>query len=434
MTLSTYGLGAYGLGPYGIGGAERQCDYRLSIGFGGGIGGRFTIGTSMVGGTDIIATDWTEFFNGPYDDVTDDVAEHSLVACSRGLDAKLAGTESGKSNFTLIKAQNISFYDPNEPTSPLNNGTTSPGFVPMRPVRLVASNDGWVTTQGVFYHFIRTAQYNPETGLCSIQAEDLFFWMNRVDNPQISPVSGITSSQAVGLLLDSIGFTDPAFRNLSTTPSITNITFSADGTKTVLQLLKEILDAEQGRAFIDRNGVFHFEDRYARERRAVATASFTTELFAVDSRADADTVGNRVTVTGAVGGPQVAQDATSIHNFGVGDIGSVSSAYIPDGPTAAALAALILMRIKDPHPPQQGTIDNDTAATMSAQLALELQDRVTISGTDGYVERIEHTLAPGGVRQTTTLTMSQVAQFAPFQIGVSTLVAPAATTGDYIAA
>jgi len=42
-----------------------------------------------------------------------------------------------------------------------------------------------------------------------ITAEDLFYWMSRVDNPIIPTVSGITSSQAIGLILDSFGFTDP---------------------------------------------------------------------------------------------------------------------------------------------------------------------------------------------------------------------------------
>jgi len=104
--------------PYNDGGREgeaavstRQADYILSIGFGGGIGGRFTIGRSTIGGTDIIATDWTEFFGGPYDDVTDDVAEHSVVTCSRGLDNKLAAIESGQSSFTLIRRRTSAFYD-----------------------------------------------------------------------------------------------------------------------------------------------------------------------------------------------------------------------------------------------------------------------------------------------------------------------------------
>jgi hypothetical protein len=106
MSIGYYGSGLYGLGLYGEGelAEDRIGDYRVEIGFGGGIGGRFTIGSSTIGGTDIFATDWTEFFNGPYDDVTDDVAEGTQVTCLARLDQKLAALESGKSSFTLFNA------------------------------------------------------------------------------------------------------------------------------------------------------------------------------------------------------------------------------------------------------------------------------------------------------------------------------------------
>jgi len=105
---------------------------------------------------------------------------------------------------------------------------------------------------------------------------------------------------------------------LSATPSINQHDVrNPTGHRARSTCLKGVLDAEQGRAFVDRNGAFHFEDRYARERRTTASYAFSTELFAIDSRAAADTIGNRVTVTAGAGTPQVAQDTASIRNFGV---------------------------------------------------------------------------------------------------------------------
>jgi hypothetical protein len=411
--------------------STRTCDYRLQIGFGGGIGGRFTFGTSLIGDSDIFVTDWTEFFDGPFDDVTDYVADGTTVNLSRGLDQKAAVIESGKLSFSLIKPDDISFFDPNDPDSPLNDGTVAPGFEPMRPVRLEASNDGWLTSKGLFYGTIRTPNYDPDSGICSLRCEDFFYWMGRVKNPIIPTVAGVTSSEAAGMLLDAFGFTDPAFRSLSANPALTDISFGADGSKTLLELLKGLLDAEQGRCYFDGDGVFHWEDRYARDRRSTPSVAFSTELIAVSSRADADAINNRASVTGTNGITQTSEDEMSVHDFGVGDAASIVTDYIVDGQD---LADLVLMRVKDPHPPQQTTIDNESDSIMSAQLDLELNDRIQVSDTDVYIERLSHAIDAGGVHHSTTLIVTEAPDFPPFMFGISEIVDPAATVGDYISA
>lgn len=410
---------------------DRIADYRVQAGFGGGIGGRFTIGASLIGGTDVFPSQWTEFFDGPDDDLTDDIAEGSTIDISRGWDSQLASLESGKCSATVLKTSQIYWYDPNDPRSPLFS--LDPGFVPMRPFRVIDSTDNWATEKGMFYGFIRDASYDPETGFCTIQAEDLLLWMQRVENPVIPPASGISSSQAVGMLLDSFGFTDPAFRSLSSTPAITSMNFSADGSTTALDLLTAVLDAEQGFAYVDGAGVFHFEDRYARDRRRVASYSFSTELTDINSRASADAIANRVTVTAtATGNPQVAEDTASIQSYGVGDAASVTSDYLPDDVSAAALAVLIMHRFKDPHPPQQGTIYNENATLLATQLGLELQQRLSVSGTDVYLERVEHKIAAGGVDLSTSILVSQVPDELAFIIDSSIVADDAALVGDYL--
>lgn len=414
---------------------DRVADYRVKIGMGGGIGGRFTIGVSTIGGLDIISNQWTEFFNGPDDDVTDYI--DGDVSIVRGWDGLLASLQSGRLSFTLEDPPgSIGYFDPNDSSSPLF--TDDPGLDAMRPVVVQASTDGWVTTKGLCYAFIRDADYDtdpasPGYATCKIQAEDLLLWLQRVKNPEIALATGITSSQAVGLILDSFGFTDPAFRALSSTPALTSIDFEADGTTSALDLLRGILDTEQGRAYVDGNGVFHFEDRYARDRRRTASSVFAGELTAISSRVRADDIKNRVFVTKTGGTTGVAEDLASEQTYGIGDGPSITTDYLPSDASAAALAELILKRIKDPHPPQRCTIDNESLAMIQTQLVLELQNRVTISGVDCFVERIEHVIRGGGNDHTTTLLVAAAPSKTAFLIGYSLLLASGAD-GDYIAA
>lgn len=410
---------------------DRIADHRLEMSFGGGIGSPFRFGKSTFTGTDVFEGAWATRFTGPYDDITDYVADGSQVQITRGLDQKLQSIESGTYRATLINPANISFFDPNDPTSPLF--TSDPGFVPMRPIRHRSSYDNGASWQGMFFGFLRDAEYDPETGLCSIVCEDLFLWMQRLDNPVIPLQTGITSSAAVGLILDSFNFSDPLMRNLSTLPAITNISFSADGTKSALQLLTEILEAEQGRAYVDGDGVFHFEDRYARDRRLTPSYSFNTELADISSRASADDIGNRATVTKTGGIPQIAIDTASKNTFGAGDITSIDSPYFRSDTAAGGLAVLIVKRRKDPHPPQMGSVYNERVGVLTSQLLIELQDRATFTGTDGYVERLEHVIGAGGVDLKTTVYVTRVPTQRSFAFGFSKFAAVGDLTADYIA-
>ena len=58
----------------------------IEIGFGGAVAGILTFDRSLFDGTDVFGSRFTEFFDGPYDDVTAD-AESYVVR--RGRDEKL---------------------------------------------------------------------------------------------------------------------------------------------------------------------------------------------------------------------------------------------------------------------------------------------------------------------------------------------------------
>lgn len=386
----------------------RVADWRLQIGWSGGITGKLHFSTSAAffGSSDVFASQWTEYFSGIYDDVTDDVAEGSQVTWSRGSDAQVdAQVQAGESSCHLLNALTPYLYDPNDPRSPLANGTVSPGFQPMRPIRLIYSLDGGTTWLGAFYHFIVEADYDPSTYTCSITAQDLFKWMDRY-KPVIPAASGITSSQAIGLILDAIGFKDPACRNLEAVPAVTGITFSADGSQTASSLMQSVMEAEQGLCWVDGNGVFQFDGRYARDLKRSATRSFTVSLVGISSKVSVDLIGNVATVTAnSTGNTQTAQDTTSEQDFAPGTVADISSDYILDDAHARDLAGLLVQRAKDSHPPMIGTIDNPDLQSITDQLGVDINDRVTLDEPVGSVAIAETQHGGGGLNEIQAITV-----------------------------
>ena len=380
-------------------------DWKLQVGWEGLIAGKlhFSLTDPFFGSADVFESQWTEFFTGDHDDVTDDVAEGSTVAWSRGSDALVqAQIESGQMTFQLLNAATPYLYDPNDSRSPLYGSADV-----MRPVRLIASLDGWATTLGAHYGFISEIDYDPDTFTASVTCQDITAtWMNRT-RPIVALQTGITSSAAIRLVLQALGFSDPSYMELEPAPAITSMNFSADGTQYAIALLGAILDAERGTCWVDGNGVFHFEGRYARDAKGTPSYDFETSLVGLTSKRALDLIGNRALVTAGSGIQQIALDNASKQRYGEADIASVSSNYIPDDIHARDLAALLVARAKDAHPPQVATIDNDTDATIAAQLGVDVNQRVTVNGADCFVERVDQALAAGGQKLVTTLTTTE---------------------------
>jgi len=380
-------------------------DWKLQGGWQGAIAGKlhFSLTDPFFGSTDVFASQWTEFFTGAYNDLTDDVAEGSTVGWSRGSDALMnAQIEAGQMSFQLLNAATPNLYDPNDPTSPLYGYQDV-----MRPVRLVSSLDSWATTIGCHYGFVSEVDYDPDTFTCSITSQDITAtWLDRI-RPVITPQT-VSSSGAVQLVLQAIGFNDAAYVIVDPVPAITRMNFNAaDGSQTALQLLAGILDAERSTFWVDGNGAFHFEGRYARDTKLTPSYDFETGLVGLRSRRSMDLIGNRALVT-AGGLPQIATDAASIQKYGTSDIASITSGYIPDDARAMDLAQLLVARAKDAHPPQVATVDNADATTIAGQLGVDVSQRVTVNGKDCFVNRIDQALHAGGQKLDTTLTTTDV--------------------------
>jgi len=88
----------------------------------------------LVRTTDVFANAFTAFYNGPFDDVTLDCQR---VSVKRGRDDLVNQMNAGTCDLEFMRPTSRSYWNPANPTSPLN-ANNSPGFVPMRPLRVTA--------------------------------------------------------------------------------------------------------------------------------------------------------------------------------------------------------------------------------------------------------------------------------------------------------
>lgn len=150
--------------------------------------GTFIIGASRItdnagllpegGAGDVLSSSFTQFFDGPQDDITADV---EAMRISRGRDTLLDNMAAGTLELTLRRPDEKPYWNPANAASDINANNT-PGFVPMRPVRVTATYDdgGGPVVYPMFYGFIRSARYDPQSGVCNVQAVDLFLWLSRL--------------------------------------------------------------------------------------------------------------------------------------------------------------------------------------------------------------------------------------------------------------
>ena len=99
--------------------------------------------------------------------------------------------------------------------------------------------------------------------------------------PIIAATGPTTTGAAIGIILDSVGWTEPGMRSLDVGDAIPD--FSADGTKTALELIEELLVAERGILFVNGSGVVVYRSRNARASQA-SLATISDEFAAMPTR------------------------------------------------------------------------------------------------------------------------------------------------------
>lgn len=387
--------------------------YQYQVGWEPVAANAFTFGVSTLDGGDVLSSQFYTSFAGTYDDITGDVTGFT---CRRGRDDYLAQMGMGECAITLT--------DKSGKYNPKNGGSVLSGkLLPMRPVRVRATFNG--TTYGLFRGFIRTIEHDPVEFTSTILCADLFMWLSRV-NPVVASTS-TTTGGAIGLILDAVGFTEAALRDLGTGDAVT---FSADGSLSALQLITNLLEAERGAFYVSAGGVATYRDRAAIQATTTVSGTLSAVVGAIPS-VDLDRIGNRASVTRTGGTEQTAYDQDSQATYGWADITAIDTAYVASDAAAARLAAYLVAQRSTVTPPMRGvTLKNDSTGNLTQILARDVLERVTVSdasatssSTDFLVQGVMHTVEAGGLWHTWSVALEErVTDF--FQFGVSTLDGP----------
>lgn len=246
---------------------------------------------------------------------------------------------------------------------------------------------GDTKTRGHYFGFTENIEHDPTPGVKEtvIECVDLFEFLTAA-TPTIGSTGATTTGAAIGLILNAIDWTDPALRDLDTGGAIPD--FSADGSKSALALIEELLTTDIGVFFIDGSGVATYRDRRSRFAAGYSLAAFTDTLIGTARPGTSlRRIINRQVVTRTGGTPQEAVDAPSRRAYGYRDGSAITSENLLSDTQAGNLAAFLVLLQKDPLPPTRGLrVQNISDAATVQQLTRGLNDRVTISETEGGTE------------------------------------------------
>jgi hypothetical protein len=404
---------------------------KVEIAWGQNTGGLFTFGTSMFGGPDVLAaSSWSATFGGPYDDISTDVR---AVTIDRGRDTDLAAIRAGTCTITL--------RDANGRYNRLNGSSPLAGYlIADKPVRVTAYDNAG-NPHVRFYGFIQEVEAEVAGhGTATITCVD---FLDKLDtrSPVISPLGGATTGSAIGAILDWLLWTDPAMRALAIGDTLPLTYTHADGTRTGLDLIEELLQAERGIVFVNGAGAVTYVDRRARYvQPSLGTIDCTLTGFPVAT--DGKTIANRWTVTrtdmagNVIGTPQVASDAVSLQKHGQidGDPNPLLTPFLSSDSNALNLAQYLVLRTRDGIlPVYEVPINVSDVATQTQVMTRDLGDRVTLTvvprgfaqfTSDFYVESIHEEYQTQSPRHTVTWRVSSVPPINPFQFGVSLMGGP----------
>lgn len=255
-----------------------------------------------------------------------------------------------------------------------------------------------------------------------------------------------TTGARIAQLLNAIDFTDPTLRrggikndgtrNTTGLDVGDTVTVSpADGSKSALAMIQELLVAERGVFYIAGDGSATYEERDSRAHRTTSSATVTNAAISSDPGFQLDKLINRQTVSrldpvtgNATGRPQTASEEVSIGLFGVSSGSEISTQFLSGDAQAFSLASYIVGLRSDFETPVVVELDAGDPTSLTQQLVRELQDRVTVNDTvigttgDYIIEAVEHEISEGGNRFITRFTLSR------YGVEAITFAADAATS------
>lgn len=348
-------------------------------------------------------------FSGTYDNVS---AAFDRATVSRGRSDNLETMLAGEATIDLRDPTGL--FNPNDTAGPLYASLDDR----LHPVKLEAVRAG--VTYPLFYGWTRRFAWEPHgrRGITQLECVDLFYWLDRAF-PIIASTGATTVGAAIGLILDDVGLTDPALRDLDAGQALAD--YSADGTRSARELVEELLEFERGVFYAAGDGAATFRDRYSRLLEA-STGTIANRMTALAPGVDFDRALTRVTVRRSQNGYVAAaeSDAATKGRLGNADLPQIETRFAANDSAADELAAWILPLVEEPLPPIYGfSIDDREADLLTHVLARELVDRVTVSeavggtGGDFHIDRLTHTISTQPRRHSADWLLSRASARSP---------------------
>ena len=362
-----------------------------------------------------------------YADVTNGVLNVHIFRGRRDIgDQFTAGTMS----FTLNDQISYGAFNPFNTDSPTYDpANNQPGIAPMRKVRFYRYNTLNVA-ESLFQGYIVSYDYQfslDNNDTVSVGCIDLQYTLSQTELDEWNVHEELSSVRVVNMLaLPEVN----AFQGVGQQSIETGVaTLGGSAAFTVSQgtnvngYLTNILDAEQGRAFVDRSGVFTFQKRIS-TTLAGATVEFGdndpshTPYDSVSINFGADKVVNRASVThlGSTS-TQTAEDTASQDEYLIQSV-SYNESLLHDNAAALTLAEYLLQ----PQPsavltsvstPFQTLSDSqrDTVAiveigdTISIEKTIQTSETTTsVIAQESFVEGVEHTITYASPHRVTFYT------------------------------
>jgi hypothetical protein len=372
----------------------------------------------------------TTYLLGPgsdFSDVTTGVLDLRIFRGRRDIgDQFTAGTMS----FTLNDQIAYGAFNPfNTDASTYDPANNQPGIAPMRRVRFYRY-DSTNTAESLFQGFIVSYDYNfslDGNDTVSVGCIDLQYTLSQTILDQWNVTEQLSSARVVEMLARSEvdafqGVGEQSIETGVATLGGSSAFYVAQGTN-VNGYLTNIMDAEQGRAFVDRSGVFTFQKRIS-TTLAGAVVDFGdndpahTPYDQVTINFGADKVINRASVThlGSTS-TQTAEDFASQAEYLI-QATSYNDSLVHDNAAALTLAEYLIQPQPTPvltsvSAPFQmlSNAERDTVAIVDIGQTISIEKTIqtglsstSVIAQESFVEGVEHVITYASPHRVTFYT------------------------------
>ena len=296
---------------------------------------------------------------------------------------------AGTMTFTIQDVDGI--FNPFDENSPYyDTAEAKPGLAPMRQVRLIRYSSTNVA-ELLYSGYVVNYDYNFALGgldTVTVYCADQFYLLSQTYLDEFNP-SAETSGARIETVLDLPEVDFPALARDIATGTVNlghDASYTVPAGTNVLQYIAQINDtAEFGRLFMSRDGVLTFQDRIGNTLSA-SVADFHDDgteykYNGVGISFEADSVVNRVVVTGLNGNTATATDAGSIATYFIQTDSITNSLLHVQGEIDTAASYLL-----NPEPEARYTSVETkflmlTTAQKDTLATLEIGDTITVEKT-----------------------------------------------------